>query len=551
MLVNWCHCGALTAAVLLAPVLEEAAAAEPRPTLAVMVSMRDGIKLATDVYLPRKGGPKWPVLLARTPYGRATAAARYAAATERGYGIVIQDMRGRFGSRGADLAFIESGWGEHADGVDTLRWVLEQEWCDGRIGTEGASALGITQCLLGAADPPGLAAQYIEVAAPSLYHHAAYVGGGLRAGLVFGWLSQAEFDPANLWLALLHPFYDGHWRELDSIARAERINVPAVHRGGWYDVFQQGTIDGFVSRQYEGGPGARGRQKLIIGPWGHGGPSDDGQLGELKSPRNSRKPRLSCEPDDWFDHYLRGKDTGVDRLPAVQYYTMGAIGERSAPGNEWRASDTWPVPSTATAFYFHADGVLSRDLPDHPDGLREYDYDPNMPVPTRGGCLLMQPAGPFDQRAIEQRPDVITFTSAPLVEPVEVTGRLTAELEIISDCVDTDFAVKLTDVYPDGRSMLIADGLARCRYRQGYDRQAPLTPGRVAMITVDLWSTSMIFNRQHRIRVSVSSSNYPRFDVNPNTGWPGWPMGPMRQAHNQVLCNRLHSSRIILPLVTR
>jgi len=170
-------------------------------------------------------------------------------------------------------------------------------------------------------------------------------------------------------------------------------------------------------------------------------------------------------------------------------------------------------------------------------------------VPTRGGCLLVLTAGSFDQQDLEQRPDVITFTTGPLTEPIEVTGRLTARLVITSDRVDTDFAVKLTDVYPDGRSMNVADGLARCRSRKGFDHLAVLTPGEPTPIEVDLWSTSIVFNKGHRIRVAVSSSNYPRFDVNVNTGWPGWPMGPVLPAHNQVLCSQSHASHIILPVI--
>jgi len=337
--------------------------------------------------------------------------------------------------------------------------------------------------------------------------------------------------------------------------------VPAVHFGGWFDVFGQGTIDGFVSRHNDGAAGARGRQKLIVGPWGHGR-NKDGRIGELVFPPNQNEEPFPCGGHKWFDYYLKGIETGVEAVPAVQYYTMGAIGEEDAPGNKWQTADNWPVPSTATPFYLHPGGTLSRRKPENADGAVAYDYDPRNPVPTRGGCLLMKwtepgpkprqvTSGPYDQRDLEQRPDVITFTTEPLTEPIEVTGRLTARLVIVSDRVDTDFTVKLTDVYPDGRSMCVADGLARCRYRNGFDRLALLTPGEPTPIDVDLWSTSIVFNKGHRIRVAVSSSNYPRFDVNVNTGWPGWPMGPVRVARNQVLCNRVHASHLTLPVVKR
>lgn len=547
-----------------------AVAAEPRATLTVMVPMSDGTRLATDVYLPTAGGPSWPARLIRTPYGRVHRNRECGSKAERGYAIVVQDMRGRFDSQGRGLAFVDCGWGEHQDGVDTLKWMLAQPWCNGRIGTEGASAMGITQCMLAPADPPGLVAQYILVAAPSLYHHASYVGGALRAALVIGWLTDGGFDPDNIWMNSLHPFYDDHWRRLDSIAEASRIRVPAVHFGGWFDVFQQGTIDGFVSRQRDGGPGARGKQKLIIGPWGHGGPKQDSDsplfprakpIGQLTFPPNSLKPPFDCGAEEWFDFYLKGIDTGVEKIPAVQYYTMGAVGEEGAPGNRWQTSDHWPVRSDPIRYYLNADGTLSAAEPTSAGGAVPFTYDPLNPVPTRGGCLLLAwneagtgkrvTAGPYDQRDLEARPDVVTFTTAPLPEPLEVTGRLGAKLFVISDRIDTDFAVKLTDVYPDGRSMNIADGLARCRYRRGFDRVSPLEPGQPAGIEVDLWSTSMVFNKGHRIRVAVTGSNYPRFDVNPNTGWPDWPMAPRLIAHNQVLCSRDYPSHIVLPRVTR
>ncbi len=532
-------------------------AARPKPDRTVMVPMSDGTRLATDIYLPKTGGPRWPVRLVRTPYNRVIYDGEYGSNADRGYVMVVQDMRGRFDSEGKDLAFVDCGWNENRDGVDTLKWIHAQPWCNGKVGTEGASAMGITQCMLAAADPPDLAAQYILVAAPSLYHHAAYVGGGLRASLVVGWLTDCGFHPDNVWVTAGHPFYDDHWRRLDSIARAERINAPAVHFGGWFDVFLQGTIDGFVARHNRGGPAARGSQKLIVGPWGHGGPHRDARspalkcrpVGEVTFPANALKTPFACGGNEWFDYWLKGVDTGIEQVPAVQYYTMGAIGEPGAPGNEWHTADNWPVLSVPTPFYLHPDGTLFRTKPENPDGAVAYDYNPLKPVPTRGGCLLTLKAGPFDQQDLEQRPDVITFTTATLTEPIEITGRLTARLVIVSDRADTDFTVELTDVYPDGRSMNVADGLARCRCRKGFDRLALLTPGEPAPIEVDLWSTSIVFNRGHRIRVAVSSSNYPRFDVNVNTGWPGWPMGPVLPARNRVLCNHAHASHVILPVV--
>jgi len=526
------------------------ARAGPKADLTVMVPMSDGVKLATDVYLPNLGGPAWPVRLVRTPYGRVIYDNEYGAQARRGYAMVLQDMRGRFDSEGKDLAFVESGWSWHTDGVDTVEWILAQPWCNGKIATEGASAMGITQYMLGGADVPKLACQYILVAAPSLYHHATYIGGGLRASLVVGWLTNNNFHPDNIWLVALHPFYDFRWQSVDAIARAEHATAPAVHFAGWFDVFLQGNIDGFVAWHNNGGEGARGAQKLIVGPWDHGGPQNR-PVGQLKFPANARKLPYPCGGNEWFDYYLKGEDTGIDQVPAVMYYTMGALGpdEDDALGNVWNHAENWPVPHAPTPFYLHGNGTLSRNKPDGSDARCEFDYNPLDPVPTRGGCLLNLEAGPFDQRDLEERPDVITFTTAPLEEPVEVTGRIIAKLTIASNRVDTDFAVKLTDVYPDGTSMLVCDGLARCRCRKGFDRLVLLTPGEPTEIEVDCWSTSIVFNKGHRIRVAISSSNYPKYDVNPNTGWPGVPMGPALPAHNQILCGSKHASHIILPVI--
>lgn len=511
------------------------------------IRMADGTPLATDIYLPSGKGP-WPVRLIRTPYNRTHYAQQYGNGRASGYAMVIQDMRGRFDSEGKDLPFFESGWGQHQDGLDTIKWISAQPWCNGKIGTQGSSAMGITQILLAASHSPQVKAQYIDVATSSLYHSAVYPGGGLGWALMMGWLTGMNFDHDNVWLAALHPFYDGHWKLLDAGPRAEIVEQPAVFSGGWYDIFIQGTIDAFLERQTRGGPGARGQQKLIIGPWPHRGPSDE-PVGELTFPKQSKRPPFPCDPEKWFDHYLKGKENGIAQIPAVQYYTMGAVGERSAPGNVWKTAASWPVPCQEVAYYFQPKGELKPESPSSETGARAYVYDPLDPVPTIGGCLLTLPAGSYDQRAIEQRPDVVTFTTDEFKKPLEITGRLKAHLFIVSDCVDTDFAAKLTDVYPDGRSMLIADGLLRCRYRDGADRQVLLTPGNPTPIEIDLWSTSIVMAKEHRLRVAVSSSNYPRFDTNLNTGWPGWPMGSLRVAHNQVLCNRAHPSHIILPVI--
>ena len=249
----------------------------------------------------------------------------------------------------------------------------------------------------------------------------------------------------------------------------------------------------------------------------------------------------------FFAHWLKDEKNGVPDDKPVHYYVMGDPEDPKAPGNFWRAADNWPPPSKPTHFYFHLDGSLARALPTE-DGNRTYKYDPHDPVPTVGGQNLNIPKGPMDQRKVESRPDVLLFTTDTLPEPIEVTGRIRARLYIESDCPDTDFTVKLTDVYPDGRSMLVTDGILRARFREGFTNEVFMEPGKVYELTVDLWSTSIIFNRGHKIRVAISSSNDPRFDPNPNTGKPFRADKETRVATNTLHLSRKHPSHVILPM---
>ncbi len=508
-----------------------------------MVAMSDGKRLATDVYVPAGAGP-WPVLLLRTPYGK-TGLGQYATqAAALGLAFVAQDMRGRHASEGANLPFIADGWGEHRDGYDTFTWLMQQGWCDGNIGTLGASALGITQNLTAPTQPPGLRCQYISVATTSLYQQAAYQGGALRESQVDGWLTDTEFDPLALELYRAHPDYDDFWRQFDIGPEVGKITAPAIHEGGWFDTFGQGTIDGYMLRQHQGGAGARGRQKLVMGPWAHS--IGKRELGEMTFPDNAATAPGNWR-DRWFSYWLRGEANGIMDEPAVLYYTMGALDEPGAPGNEWRTAADWPVPCTATPLYLGADDTLSWDL--SAAGARTYANDPANPVPTKGGRNLILEAGLMDQRELEARADVLVFTTPPLEQPLNVTGRIKCVLYLSSDAVDTDAAVRLCDVYPDGRSILIADGILRLGHRAGLTQREALTPGQVYAVEVDLWSTSLIFNRGHALRLSVCGSNYPRWDLNPGTGQV-WTAGCAYMVQNNTIhCGKENPSAIILPLV--
>jgi putative CocE/NonD family hydrolase len=276
---------------------------------------------------------------------------------------------------------------------------------------------------------------------------------------------------------------------------------------------------------------------LIIGPIAHGA------FDELKYPPNSKMPP-AAEASRLFDYWLKGNNNGAQNDKAVHYYVMGDPTDKNSVGNFWRQADNWPVPAEPTAFYFHPDKKLVRSTPPGGSEAMSYRYDPNNPVPTVGGQNLLLPKGPMDQRTIESRPDVLLFTTDVLAEPIEVTGRIYAKLYVSSDSPDTDYAVKLTDVYPDGRSMLVTDGILRASLRNSFERPELLDPEQVYELTVDLWSTSLLFNRGHRIRVAISSSNAPRFEPNPNTAGRDRP----RVATNTLHVSAERPSHILLPI---
>jgi putative CocE/NonD family hydrolase len=326
----------------------------------------------------------------------------------------------------------------------------------------------------------------------------------------------------------------------------DKVKAAAVHIGGYFDIFAQGTLDAFVGYQERGGPGARGKQKLIMGPWTHGVFSE--KAGELTFPNAKRPPNNVRDQWRWFDHTLKGADNGINREPAVTYYVMGDTSNTNVPGNTWRTADRWPpVAATATPFYLRADRTVSRTKPGPAEPLG-YTCDPTNPVPTLGGPELTIPAGPKDQRSIENRPDVLVFSTEPLAELLEITGRVRAKLWAASDAPDTDFFVRLCDVYPDGRSFNICEGRLRARFRESSSQEKLLKPGEVCAFDLDLWSTSIILNKGHRLRVHVTSSSAPGFDPNPNTGEPFRQSTTTRVARNTLYCDGEHPSHLLLPV---
>ncbi len=512
-------------------------------TQTVMLPMADGIRLATDVHLPDGEGP-WPVILMRTPYGRTQQRGR-----SDGVAVVAQDMRGRFDSEGWNFPFVGCGWVGHQDGKDTVDWIRSQPWCDGRVFSLGGSALGITQNLMAVSQPEGLLSQYIVVATADLYRHAAYVGGAFRKSQVEGWTEGNEFDLKAVETMKSHHEFDALWARYDTMANSSKINVPAIHVGGWFDTFALGTVDSYRVRQHQGGDGAKGKQRLVMGPWTHGINKPLSVAG-AQFP-DQQMPR-AYSTGAWIERCIHGRDNDATQLPAVTYYVMGDTNDSDAPGNEWRFADDWPIQHQPTAFYFHADGSLSTEKPGtDKDSCLEYTFDPADPCPTRGGCNLCIEAGPKKQNDVEEREDVLTFSTEPLPEPIEVTGHPEICIFLSSSAVDTDLSVRLTDVYPDGSSYLMAEGMLRVRYRDSRTEPNLLEPGAVYEIDFESWPTSIVFNKGHRICVAITSSNYPRFDLNPGTGKPWQSVEESVKQANRIFCSEQQASHIVLPVVPR
>jgi predicted acyl esterase len=530
--------------VILAIVLITTALCCAKPVQTVMVPMRDGVKLATDIYLPDGKGP-WPAILFRTPYGKGTAQGQAMMANQRGYAFVSQDIRGRFGSEGVDYpVFGHDGWGEHQDGYDTVEWIAaQQEWSDGKVGTVGASANGITQNMMAPSRPPHLVCQYVAVAFSSMYRQAAYQGGAFRKSLVEGWMKGNKFSPENLKEMRAHSDYDDFCKQLDPELVAHRVNVPVLFLGGWYDIFNAGSINSFLTINKKGDKGARGKCRLVMGPYGHGSSED------LIFPNTDYPEPVNML--NWFDIWMKKNGKGIDDIPVVQYFVMGDPADAKNNANVWKTAEDWPVPAKIKPFYFNANGKLRPRPSKKADTSLSYKYDPKNPVPTIGGANLVITKGPKDQRLVEDRPDVLLFTSTELKKPVEITGPVKVRLWASSTATDTDFTAKLCDVYPDGRSIIVADGIIRARHRNSMEKSELIEPGKIYVYEIDLWSTSLVLCPGHRIRVAISSSNSPRFEPNPNTGKPSGMDDETRVATNTIYLNAKHPSHILLPVVAQ
>jgi len=517
----------------------------------VMIPMRDGVKLSAFLFFPEGDGP-WPVLLeqryangARDPGTQKS----FAKLAKGGYVTVLANFRGSQESEGLWEGYRNLAWGERKDGYDLVEWLGTQTWSTGKVGTFGSSQAGFAQNFLAVTQPPHLAAQYMIDTGLSLFHEGYRIGGTqrpLRFKTMRGVCREPEHNDALLVEWYKHQNYDSYWADEDCSLHFDKMNVPCFTVGSWYDFMCVGSIDSYIGRQHKGGLKSRRQQQLLIGPWLHGRFKETNVANEMTYPENA-KFAMEDHMLKWFDHYLKGKANGVEKEPTVRYYVMGALGEKDAPGNVWRTASDWPIAADETPFYLHSDGGLRTSSPTEDNGQVEFIADPINPAPIPGTAF----PGAKDAQAYEKHSQVKTFTTDELVEAIEWTGKVQAELYVTSDAKDTDFIVRVSDVYPDGRSILIIDYVRRARYRDGFDKEAFLEPGQVAKVAFDVGWLSQVFNKGHRIRVTVASTGAPFFEPNPNTGESLTIDPPEKQvvANNTVQTNKKYASRVLAPIV--
>jgi putative CocE/NonD family hydrolase len=566
------------------------------------VRMRDGVELATDVYRPQTEA-RLPTLVQRLPYNKelpslTNVGSNVLRIVQAGYAVVVQDTRGRYASPGAFNPFFD----EAEDGADTVAWAAGQPWSNGRLGMIGGSYFGATQWLAATQAPDALQALAPFITAADYHEGWAYQGGAFElgfnlnwtlSGLALGELLRGQAEPgalANLvsaidrnaelywrlpltdlpelrglapyyfdWLA--HPDYDDYWRQIAPREAYERITAPALNIGGWYDLFVGGTLENYRGMRERGGSPAARRPGLIVGPWAHGNLSGF-------FPERSYGIRAGIDGFDltgaqlrWFDYWLRDVDNGVASEPPVRLFVMG--------DDLWRTEPDWPLPDTAyTRYYLHSggranrrlgDGELSTRPPESDQPEDVYLYDPRSPVPTVGGATFLPGlqvganGGPRNQAEVELRTDVLCYTTPPLDQPLEVIGPVELVLFVSSSARDTDFTGKVVDVHPDGRAEILTDGILRARYRDSLTDPSLLESGQTYELLLDLWATANVFKPGHRIRLEVSSSNFPRFDRNTNSGGTIASDGPadLVQAVNRVFHDRSRASHLLLPVIER
>jgi predicted acyl esterase len=475
----------------------------------VAIPLRDGTVLRADVWRSAADDAR-PVLLQRTPYGKGDSfvAIHHAGleplrAIDAGFTVVICDVRGRNASDGAFTPFVH----EAADGADVIAWIAAQPFCDGRVCTYGASYPGAAQLLAATQTPPALRA-IAPSEAPSTFHdNWTYRGGVLQQGFVDLWLTElAEPVPAHEeWLA--HPDDDAYWRATAVRERYAAIDVPALHIGGWHDIFLRGTLENHAGLSATG----RAPQRLLIGPWSHANPT--AWVGERDYGPEASQMALDLTRRH-LDFFAAALTDRLDEVPPVEVFVMGS--------NRWRTEDQWPPARSRTQrLHLREDATLTRTAPHADEEPDRFPYDPADPVPTVGGSthlpggIANANAGSREQSAVEARADVLVYTSAPLTDHLELLGPITASLWAATSAPETDWTVRLTQVDPDGRSLTVTDGILRSRYRMGLDRPTSTAPGEPARYEIDLGATATLVPAGSRLRVQVSSSDFPRYARHP------------------------------------
>jgi putative CocE/NonD family hydrolase len=533
------------------------------------IPMRDGVHLSANIYRPNEL-VKVPAILIRTPYGKgADITPHYEAFVNHGYAIVVEDVRGRYDSEGVFKPLEQEG----RDGYDTLEWIARQPWSDGKIGMMGGSYLGIVQWKVAVLNNPHLKAIFPVVSGYDDYRDRFYsTGGAMKLGNRLNWMSDnmraPSFEPTFtkfIWhlplrnsdlaatgmtsemyqQAMRHPAFDSFWKSISIREQLHKIKVPVFSVGGWYDNFAESDLDAYAELRKNSGV-----HRMLIGPWAH---NISLKFQGIDYGKESTVPLRNLQ-FQWFDQWLKSTDTPLLSKPPVRVFVMGA--------NRWREEPDWPIArARPTPFYLESKrranslegtGILAAK-PARTEPADAFVYDPRDPVPTRGGALCCNPKvfawGPMDQRSVERRQDVLVYTSAPLRKDVEVIGPIRVVLYAATSARDTDFTAKLVDVLPDGEARNLTDGILRIRYRNSLEKPELAKPGEVYKLTIDAGTTANVFLKGHRIRVEISSSNFPRFDRNPNTGGSLADETKLLRASQTVYHDKLHPSHVLLPVI--
>ena len=542
------------------------------------VPMRDGTKLSSDIYLPRAHG-KFPTMFMRTPYSnnRDDLIEKGRMLANNGYVAVIQDIRGRWDSEGSFYPFQHDG----ADGFDTQEWIGRQEWSNGKIGMAGNSYRGAVQWLSAPHRSQYLTCLVPRVICGDLFGGLVYPGGAFQLNVLIMWgmltagrtvqdiehhnwnetfhtlpvidmekLAGLDLSYWRDWVE--HSTYDDYWNAVDVEDKWGEIAVPAFNMGGWYDIFASSTFANFNGLRQRGRTPESRQSKIIVGPWAHF-VSQSSKTGDIDFGAGSMVD-LDAMELRWFDYWLKGIDNGIVDEPPLRLFIMGS--------NEWRDENEWPLARTDwQKWYLHSNGSANSVLgdghlstlepPDEPPD--QFAYDPRFPVQTVGGnnCCWpdLVPWGPHDQRPVEARHDVLCFTSPPLEADMEVTGPVKFVLYAATDGLDTDWTAKLVDVSPTGYATNLCDGIIRARYRVSRSDPSLLTAEKVYEYEVEVGVTGNLFRKGHAVRVDISSSNFPRFDRNPNTGHDFGKDVELRTAHQTVHHSRAYPSHVLLPVV--